>query len=118
LASKTVRPKVTTGSTIRKVTGCGKLYVTINRDNNGRNPIEVLARLGKAGGCTHCQNEALTRAITMGLKYGAPAQEFVDELIGLQCPSPNMWPEAERTLSCPDAIAQALKECMNEDNKV
>jgi len=104
----TERPRVLTGKTIKKKTGCGNLYVTVNR--NGTGVYEVFASLGKNGGCTRCMNEALTRAITLGLKYGVPVEEFVNELSGLRCPNPCMWPEEERTLSCPDAVARVLKD--------
>jgi len=105
---KTERPKVLMGRTIKKVTGCGNLYVTVNKD--GDRLLEVFATLGKNGGCSMCQNEALTRAITLGLKHGVPVQEFVSELSDLRCPSPYMWPEEDRTLSCPDAIARVLAD--------
>lgn len=117
MVSKAQRPKVTTGVTTKKITGCGNLYVTINNAGNEILPIEVLARLGKSGGCTYCQNEALTKAITIGLRYGAPLQEYINELKGIQCSSPYMWPEEERTLSCPDAVASALMEYL-ENYKV
>jgi len=107
---KVERPKVTKGITIKKVTGCGNMYVTVNEDEDSGEVIEVFATLGKNGGCSRCQNEALTRAITMGLKYGASIGEFAEELKGIQCSSPHMWPREERTLSCPDAIARALEE--------
>lgn len=115
MVSKVTRPKVTRGPTIRKVTGCGNLYVTVNNDGNGSKPIEVIARLGKNGGCSQCQNEAVTRAITLGLKYEVPLEEYIEELRGIECPSKNMWPEEERTLSCPDAIARVLGEYTNEN---
>lgn len=89
-------------------TGCGHLYVTIGYDVDGA-PLEVIASLGKAGGCSHCQNEALSRSISLGLKYGVPVKEYVKELTGNACPSVNMWPEAERVLSCADGIGQVLK---------
>jgi len=109
---KEARPKKLEGVTVRKITGCGDLYITIN--SNGR-PLEVFAFLGKNGGCTRCQNEALTRAITLGLRYGVPVEEFIEQLKGLQCPNANLWPESERTLSCPDAIARALEEFTSGD---
>lgn len=99
---------------MRKGTGCGNLYITVNW-NGSKNPIEVFAYLGKNGGCTRCQNEALTRAITVGLKYGVPIREYIDELRGIQCSNPNMWPKADRTLSCPDAIAKAVEGVVSED---
>ncbi len=85
--------------------------------DNGYLPIEVFASLGKAGTCTSCQLEALTRSITLGLKYGVPVEEFINELKDIQCPNKNLWPEDERTLSCADAIARALEEYL-ENSKV
>lgn len=113
MSSKLERPKVTKGPTIDRKTGCGDLYVTINTDGVGGPPIEVFARLGKSGGCSYCQNEALSRAISMGLKYGVPLSDYIQQLKGTKCPSPYMWPENERSLSCPDAIAMILEEYLN-----
>ena len=96
------------GRTVKVETGCGNLYVTLNSDGGGLQ--EVFAKLGRAGTCTVCQMEALTRCSTLGLRHGVPVKEFVDELKGIQCPNPKMWPEEERVLSCPDAIANILEE--------
>ena len=110
MSSKLERPRIGKGPTIQRKTGCGDLYVTINNNGSGGPPIEVLARLGKAGGCSYCQNEALSRAISLGLKYGVPLADYIKQLKGIKCPNPNMWPEDERSLSCPDAIASIFEE--------
>lgn len=102
------RPKTLEGTSTRVETGCGNLYVTVGC--NGKRPIEVFATLGKAGGCSRGQNEALTRSISLGLKYGIPIKEYVEELEGIQCPMPNMWPKGDRILSCADGIAKVLRE--------
>lgn len=102
------RPRVTNSITERVSTGCGYLYVTVGFDKDGM-LIEVFAALGKAGGCSHCQNEALTRAISLGLKFGVPVEEFIKELIGNECPGKKLWPEDERVLSCADGIGQVLR---------
>lgn len=107
------RPKVLTGETIKVKTGCGNLYVTVNVNED--KPVEVFAALGKAGGCSNCQNEALTRAISLGLKHGVSVKEFVDELKTLQCPNPNMFPKEERVLSCADGIAKVLESYVKEE---
>jgi len=56
------------------------------------------------------QAEGVCRAISTGLRYGIPVEEFIKQLEGIRCPMPYMWPEADRVLSCPDAIAQVFKE--------
>lgn len=106
---KAKRSKSLEGQTVRVKTGCGNLYITVNGS-----PTEVFAHLGKAGGCAACQNEALTRVITLGLKFGIPVSEFVDELKGLQCPEPNLYPEDDRILSCPDGIGKILEEVTSD----
>lgn len=104
---KKERPKTTETVTEKVETGCGSLYITVGFDSDGA-PIEIFAALGKAGGCSHCQNEALCRCISLGLKYGIPPEEFVKELVGNECPSKNVWPESERILSCADGIGKVL----------
>ena len=113
VTKKLKRPKVTIGETVRTETGCGHLYVTIGKDNGVI--IEVFASLGKAGGCPKGQLEALTRSISLGLKYGVPLEEYIQELIGIRCPSPTLVgnPELE-TFSCADAIAKVLKKKLGD----
>jgi len=101
---KKARPQVVPGSTLKILTGCGNLYTTVNYLDS--EPIEVFATLGKAGGCKHCQLEALSRAVSLGLKYGVPLKEFTDEFIGLSCQRPVIGVSG----SCPDALAKAFKE--------
>lgn len=113
--TKKERPKVLESITERVMTGCGHLYVTIGFDGEDNTPLEIFAALGKAGGCSNCQNEALTRAVSLGLKYGIPVKEFVSELMGHKCPSSNMWPEDERVLSCPDGIAKVLNNYVGKE---
>jgi ribonucleoside-diphosphate reductase alpha chain len=112
---KIKRPKETQGTTTRVETGCGHLYVTVGKDNG--NIIEVFATLGKAGGCAKAQGEAITRALTLGLKYGIPVEEFIKEFDNIRCPSPAIS-EREQIYSCADAIAKVLKkEVKKKDDK-
>jgi ribonucleoside-diphosphate reductase alpha chain len=101
------RPKALEGRTIRELTGCGKIYVTINHDEEGL--FEVFAHLGKAGQCGAAQIEAICRSISVGLRSGVDPQVFIKQFLGIQCPLPYMFPEADRTLSCADAIAKAVR---------
>jgi len=104
---KKQRPKVTEGTIYKVVTGCGSIYITPARDKGEL--VEVFATLGKAGGCAHCQLEAITRSISLGLKYNVPVREFVRELKGLRCPG-LVIDSGKEVLSCPDAIAGVLEE--------
>lgn len=110
---KAKRPKQLEETTIRMMTGCGKMYVTIT-ENDGK-PFEVFVALGKAGQCTKCYTEAITRCITLGLRCGIPASEFVEQLEGLACPNP-MIEDGIKVLSCPDAVAKAMKEGVVKNN--
>lgn len=104
---KRERPAITKSYTIRTKTGCGNLYVTVGRDNGS--VIEIFASLGKAGHCPRAQLEAITRAITLGVKFGIPIKEFVEEFRGIRCQQGSIWEDGKRTLSCADAIAKVLE---------
>ena len=88
-------------------TGCGDLFVTINED--GKGPVEVFSRLGKAGGCASSQVEALCRMISLALKNHVPTGEIVRELRGISCNRPG-WQGGQRINSCADAIAISLEQ--------
>ncbi len=100
------RPETTVGVTTRIPTGCGKLYVTINRDEYGI--IEVFAQMGKAGGCSNSQIEAIGRLISTAIRAGVNVEYVIKQLRGIRCPSP-MWHNNRLITSCSDAIAIALQ---------
>jgi ribonucleoside-diphosphate reductase alpha chain len=109
------RPEFVSGTTRRMKTGCGDLFVTINRDEKG--PVEVFSRLGKAGGCASSQGEALCRMISLALSNHVPPEAIVRELRGISCNRPG-WQGGLRINSCADAIALALEsgEAPKEDD--
>lgn len=112
--TKRVRPRITKGPSHRVQTGCGKLYVRMGYD--GEKLVELFATLGKAGGCAVAQLEALTRTITLGLRYNIPLEEFIKELEDIKCPSP-VWEDGAQIKSCADAIAEVLRrECRNNQS--
>lgn len=99
------RPEVWAGDTHRVRTGCGNLYVTVNVD--GGSPVEVFTHMGKAGGCSAAQAEAVARLVSLALRCGVALPEVVRELRGIRCPSP-AWEKGGPVLSCPDALARVL----------
>ncbi len=102
------RPKIVTGATTSIETGCGKMYVTINEDEEGK-PFEVFCQMGKAGGCSAAQSEGITRLISLALRSGIDVNSVLKQLRGIACPVPHMLPGGVRVTSCPDAIAKAVE---------
>ncbi len=107
------RPRVVSGKTIKMITGCGNMYVTINEDEFG--PCEVFTSLGKSGGCTSSQSEAIGRLISLALRSGVKAEKVIEQLRGIRCPSPVIF-QGESIFSCADALAKAIEIYLEEKN--
>ncbi|MCS7202834.1 MAG: vitamin B12-dependent ribonucleotide reductase [Thermodesulfovibrio sp.] len=101
------RPEVLKGVTRLMKTGCGNLYVTINRDEKNK-LFEVFTNIGKAGGCAASQAEAIGRLISLALRSGIEPQQIVKQLKGISCHSP-VWSSNGKITSCSDAIAKAIE---------
>lgn len=108
------RPTQLQGSTHKIVTGCGSLYLTVNRNTDNK-IIEVFASLGKCGSCSKAANEAMTRCISVGLQNGVPVSAYVKSLKGIRCDRPVLG--QEHILSCPDALAKVLELENNLDQE-
>ncbi len=106
------RPAVLRGRTVQSNVGCGPLYITLNEDETGK-PFEVFFKLGKSGSCQQSYLEALGVAMSVGLRYGADPQKFIDKFEGMRCPNPKMRnAEGPTTLSCADGISQGLAKAL------
>jgi len=77
----------------------------VNRDEDGL--CEVFCQMGRSGGCTASQSEAISRLISLALRSGVDIDKVVSQLKGIRCPSP-IWSNGKLILSCSDAMATAL----------
>lgn len=106
------RPPVMRGRTVQSNVGCGPLYITMNEDEAG-NPFEVFFKLGKSGSCQQSYLESLGVAMSVGLRYGADPQKFIEKFEGMRCPNPKIRDaHGPTTLSCADGISQGIAKAL------
>lgn len=105
------RPAVLIGKTMEMQTGCGKMYVTINQDQEGK-VFEVFTSIGKAGGCAQSQCEAIGRLMSLNLRSGVKPEFIVRQLKGISCHMKYGFGD-KQVLSCADAVGKALEIAIN-----
>ncbi|MEB3186952.1 MAG: vitamin B12-dependent ribonucleotide reductase [bacterium] len=88
-------------------TGDGKLYTTINYDEQGIR--EVVTNIGRSGGTLNSLSEAIGRLISLALQYNVPVDEIAAQLIGIRGANPTGF-GPKQLLSIPDAIGKVLKD--------
>jgi len=98
------RPTELYGTTHKKYSGCGKLYVTVN-EKDGK-PYEVIVQTSGIGGCP-ANTEAIGRAISAGLRNGVPATEYIRQLNRVICPKCKNGKTVDGK-SCADIIGKCL----------
>lgn len=108
------RPDMMQGITYRMDTAYGKLYVTINEDEQG--PFEVFAQMGKSGGFFSAQTEAITRLISLALRSNVAIEEIIDQLKGIRGPDVS-FSEQGMVFSLPDAVAKVLEKHIKRKDK-
>lgn len=104
------------GKTIKEQTPWGSIYVTLNFD--GTEPFEVFATIGKSGSELKAMTEALSRAISIGLRSGGKLEDFIVTLKGLS--GKEYWlfefDDKHVARSIPDAIAVLLEKLLGKDD--
>ncbi len=94
---------------------CGKLVIMISRNpQDPRRMIEIIANLGKAGGCISAMVEAIGRLVSHSLRLGGDPKDIIKRLENIRCPHPRIQ-EDSNIYSCPDAIAKALSKFLEEN---
>jgi ribonucleoside-diphosphate reductase alpha chain len=108
--TKRSRPDVLRGTTIRKETPLGVMFVNVTEDEKGQ-PFEVFINLGKAGGSAMADAEAMGRLISLALRSGIPLNSIHRQLRGISSDrAVGLGPN--KVLSVPDAVGSALEEWM------
>jgi ribonucleoside-diphosphate reductase alpha chain len=107
------RPEETFGNTKKYlIGGCGKLYVTVNQDEDGI--CEVFTNTGSEG--CEAMAEALARLISIAIRSGIDIDAILDQLKGIRCIGCIIDDDTE-VLSCPDAIAQSIEKIVKGYNE-
>ncbi len=114
--AKRSRPDVLRGTTIRKDTPLGVMFVNITEDEKGQ-PFELFLNLGKAGGSAMADAEAIGRLVSLALRSGIPLMEVHRQLRGISSDrAVGLGPN--KVLSMPDAVGMALEQWWREKQGV
>ncbi|MBN1298327.1 MAG: TSCPD domain-containing protein, partial [Actinobacteria bacterium] len=107
------RPETTKGFTKKyNIGGCGKLYVTVNSDDQGI--CEVFTSTGEEG-CA-ALSEAVSRLISITIRSGIEIDSILKQISGIRCIT-CIADENTHVLSCPDAIGKAIEFYVKGYNK-
>lgn len=113
-----VRPEYAFGFT-RKIqfANLGKVYITINFDDDTHKPVELFLHLGKAGSDENSFAEALARMISLYLKEGGDAKQVINQLeeIGGRTFA---FHNGKTYSSIPDAIGDTMRVAVGDTSKV
>jgi len=98
------------GTTYRRKTACGTLFITVNTDDEG-NIVEVFVPPSKKGTCKS-NIEGEVRAVSVALRCGAKVDTVIEQLRGINCQAcTNARRDGNEVdgLSCPDIISRCLE---------
>ncbi len=104
------RPRTAKGITDEVQTVGGKMFVTLNFDEN-RAPFEVFLRIGKCGEIEYAHLEGLARMISYCLRIGGDPRGVVDQLAGIT--SEPVWDKGTLIRSAEDGVAAVIRKFLN-----
>uniref|UniRef100_A0A6M3KCA1 ribonucleoside-diphosphate reductase n=1 Tax=viral metagenome TaxID=1070528 RepID=A0A6M3KCA1_9ZZZZ len=108
------RPDILQGDTVRFLTPYGKLYVTVNWDEN--NTIkEVFSTIGKSKETINAFTESISRLASMSLQNGVSPDAVANQLLGTAA-NMNCFHEGTGELmpSISHAIGEAILQIYNQ----
>lgn len=104
------RPRTAKGITDEVQTVGGKMFVTLNFDEN-RAPFEVFLRIGKCGEIEYAHLEGLARMISYCLRIGGNPRGIVDQLAGIT--SEPVWDRGTLIRSAEDGVAAVIRQFLD-----
>ncbi|MGC8533463.1 MAG: adenosylcobalamin-dependent ribonucleoside-diphosphate reductase [Candidatus Parvarchaeum sp.] len=107
LGAEEERPFMLSGTTIRMPTSQGKMYLTVNKDENGKIK-EVFIDMGRSGETEKSFTEALGRLISIYLQSGGDVNRVIRTLKGIKGGN-SLWFNGIQIFSIPDGIAKAIE---------
>lgn len=116
------RPKIRDGQTYEVMTGHGRIYLTVNRDQDGK-VLEVFTNGGKNGSASAANLEALARVTSIALQGGVSVEQIVKTIENINDGSVSwerLGPSDDRPVcitSIPDALAKVLKRFYQKPNE-
>ena len=104
------RPQLAAGITPRVETVSGRMFVTVNVDENWR-PFEIFLRVGKCGEVEHAHLEGLARMVSYCLRIGGQVEGIIDQLKGIT--SEPVWDRGVLVRSAEDGVALVLRQLID-----
>jgi hypothetical protein len=84
------RPDLMYGRTHCLKVGCGKMYVVVNREDDGKGEMfEFFIVLGKSGGCAQAQLGTIGKLLSRSRRYRVPMKALIKDLKGVRCHNPS-----------------------------
>ncbi len=114
-------PEESNSKTVKLLSGCGSLWVTMSKDED-KNIVQTFVNRGSKGTCVANQI-AVSRLISLALRGGVKVEDVVDQLLSIEtCSSYNgkrqRGERVSRGSSCPAAIGIALDKYAKENKDV
>lgn len=104
------RPRIVAGVTDEVMTAGGKLFVTLNTDEDW-GLFEVFIRVGKCGEIEYAHLEGLARMVSYCLRTGGRVEGIVDQLSGIT--SEPVWDRGVLVRSAEDGVAVVLRRFLD-----
>ncbi len=104
------RPRLAAGVTPRVETVSGRMFVTVNVDEDWR-PFEIFLRVGKCGEVEHAHLEGLARMVSYCLRTGGQVEGIIDQLRGIT--SEPVWDRGVLVRSAEDGVALVLQQILD-----